>query len=103
MNTLYAAASEHSGYIYGWHVRPILIPRPNDNYEPSVAYTKRCTIHWHSEGITDLFTIVGNVDTMLVSASKDGTMCMWNTRTNLPFYSVVAHDGNKKSCLFLRN
>ena len=100
VNTLYAAASEHSGYIYGWHVRPILIPRPNDNYEASVAYTKRCTIHWHSEGITDMFTIVGNVDTMLVSASKDGTMCMWNTRTNIPFYSIVAHDTGIKRAVY---
>ena len=47
-----------------------------------------------------MFTIVGNVDTMLVSASKDGTMCMWNTRTNIPFYSVVAHDTGIKSGLF---
>ena len=92
VNTLYAAASEYSGYIYGWHIKPILIPKPNNNFEPSVEYVKRCTIHWHSEGITDMFTIVGNVDTMLVSASRDGTMCMWNTRTNIPFYSVVAHD-----------
>jgi WD40 repeat protein len=100
VNTLYAAASEHSGYIYGWYVRPILIPRPNNNFEPSVEYMKRCTIHWHSEGITDMFVIAGNVDTMLVSASKDGTMCMWNTRTNIPFYSVVAHDTGIKRAVY---
>ena len=27
VNTLYAAASEYSGYIYGWHIKPILIPK----------------------------------------------------------------------------
>ena len=47
-----------------------------------------------------MFTIVGNVDTMLVSASKDGTMCMWNTRTNIPFYSVVAHDTGIKRAVY---
>jgi WD40 repeat protein len=103
LNTLYASVSVHSGYIYGWHVKPIMVPKLNGNFDFGVNVSKRCTMHWHSEGVTDMFPITGNVDTMLVSASKDGTLCMWNTRTNVPFYSIVAHDtGVKRAVYFER-
>lgn len=103
VNTLYGVTADASGYIYGWHVRPILVPKPSGVPEPGVQVTRTCTMHWHSEGVTDLFVIAGNVDTMLVSASKDGTLCMWNTRTSIPFYSIVAHDtGVKRAVYFER-
>ena len=45
------------------------------------AKDRECSLQWHNGVVTDIIELPGNVTSLLLTASEDGTIAIWDART----------------------
>jgi WD40 repeat protein len=81
-DTLYAGSSTHTSTIEAWKL--VIEPKKSVSGEDvfKLDAQRVASMRWHSSSITRLRYLPDNVDPLIASFSKDGTVCFWSTHTN---------------------
>ena len=91
-DTLYAASSTSTSTIEAWK----LVMEPSTSVTGESIFIldaqRIASMRWHSSCVTRLRYLPDNVEPLIASFSKDGTVCFWSTHTNRPLANQNIHN-----------